>query len=152
MPKEERKSCFPPKQIRIPPSRRLSLSSSGQGDGRHLTDGTFSGGGWESVSPGVTIPHQIPSTPAIPGTLPASYSAEGRAENSSSVSPFTYFQFLQTKVLGEKKKWGGKRKMRNGCLKCDLQVWPENNYFKSGGIKFNAHQFEHVLFISEYHF
>ena len=42
--------------------------------------------------------------------------------------------------------------MGNYCLKCDLQVWPQNNYLKSGGIKFSACQFEHVVFISEYHF
>lgn len=42
--------------------------------------------------------------------------------------------------------------MGNCCLKPDLQVWPEKNYFKSRGIKFHACKFEHALLISEYHF
>lgn len=42
--------------------------------------------------------------------------------------------------------------MGNCFLKSDLQVWPEKNYFKPGRIKFHVHKFEHVLFISKYHF
>lgn len=51
-----------------------------------------------------------------------------------------------------KKGLGRKEENEDDCLKSGLQVHPKNNYFKSGEIKFNTLQLEHVLFISKYCF